>query len=235
MGSFKLKLVLWFALLALLPLGGRVLRLRLAREAQRDRRVDAASRPRCARAVAGYAGPPRRGRAAAAQLAADPRLQRALRGHDRAALRRSSPACRARRSPRRRARSVRSVTPAGVPHRDRGRPTGARSGASRSGSRSTTRCSRRLGAGLAPGDRLVAVAAAASSPAAAAGSRSRHSPIGRTAVQVGVTEYRGAATAPLTGHRASRSSRSRPSARSTRRARTSERGMLAALLALARR
>ena len=88
-GSFRLKLVLWFALLALVPLGGRLLRLRLARQAQRD--PAGRRRPRVLAARA----PSPATRSASTRRAARPRSSRAtrgcsaaLRGHDRATLRR---------------------------------------------------------------------------------------------------------------------------------------------------
>ena len=157
MGSFKLKLFVWFALLALLPLGGRVLRLRLAREAQRDppgrrRAAVLAARGRRrlrepARRGLGPGGPARR-RPAAAAGAARPR-----RG-DAAPRRRARPG---RVGDRRAAcTSARRVTPAGarsVTVTDGGASC---SGASPSACRSTSACSHASARRSRPEDELVA-------------------------------------------------------------------------------
>ena len=88
MGSFKLKLVLWFALLALLPLVVAFYGYDSLAKRSETRRVDAGLQSSLRAAVAGYQGRLDAASAQAAQLAAEPRLQRALRGHDVATLRR---------------------------------------------------------------------------------------------------------------------------------------------------
>ena len=88
MGSFKLKLFLWFALLALLPLAVAFYGYDSLATRSETRRVDAGLESSLRAAVAGYAGRLDAASAQAAQLAADPRLQRALRGRDVATLRR---------------------------------------------------------------------------------------------------------------------------------------------------
>jgi diguanylate cyclase (GGDEF)-like protein len=82
MGSFKFKLVLWFALLALLPLAIAFYGYDSLAKRSETRRADAALQAGLRGAVAGYAGRLDAAGLAAQQLAADPTLQRALRGHD---------------------------------------------------------------------------------------------------------------------------------------------------------
>src|SRR6185312_6991094 len=88
MGSFKLKLVLWFALLALLPLAVAFYGYDTLAKRSETRRVDAVLEAAVRGAVAGYAARLDAASTRAAQLAADPRLQTALRGHDWNTLRR---------------------------------------------------------------------------------------------------------------------------------------------------
>jgi diguanylate cyclase (GGDEF)-like protein len=88
MGSFKLKLFLWFALLALLPLAVAFYGYDSLAKRSETRRVDAGLQSSLRAAVAGYQGRLDAASAQAAQLAAEPRLQRALRGRDVATLRR---------------------------------------------------------------------------------------------------------------------------------------------------
>ena len=82
MGSFKFKLVVWFALLALLPLAIAFYGYDSLAKRSETRRADAALQGGLRGAVAGYAGKLDAAGLAAQQLAADPTLQRALRGHD---------------------------------------------------------------------------------------------------------------------------------------------------------
>jgi diguanylate cyclase (GGDEF)-like protein len=85
-GSFKLKLVGWFALLALLPLGVAFYGYHsLARQSE-TRRVDASLASGLRAAVGGYAARLDTAAAEAARLAADQRVGRALRTHDSAVL-----------------------------------------------------------------------------------------------------------------------------------------------------
>src|SRR6478735_5463231 len=86
MGSFKLKLVLWFALLALLPLGIAFYGYgTLARQSE-TRRADASLEAALRAAVAGYADRLDAASSRATSLAAAPALQQALRVRERAAL-----------------------------------------------------------------------------------------------------------------------------------------------------
>jgi diguanylate cyclase (GGDEF)-like protein len=82
MGSFKFKLVVWFALLALLPLAIAFYGYDSLAKRSETRRADAALQAGLRGAVAGYAGRLDAAGIAAQQLASDPTLQRALRGHD---------------------------------------------------------------------------------------------------------------------------------------------------------
>jgi diguanylate cyclase (GGDEF)-like protein len=82
MGSFKFKLVVWFALLALLPLAIAFYGYDSLAKRSETRRADATLQAGLRGAVAGYAGRLDAAGVAAQQLAADPTLQRALRGHD---------------------------------------------------------------------------------------------------------------------------------------------------------
>jgi diguanylate cyclase (GGDEF)-like protein len=88
MGSFKFKLVVWFALLALLPLAIAFYGYDSLAKRSETRRADAALQAELRGAVAGYAARLDAAGAAARKLAADPALQRALRGHDRRTLKR---------------------------------------------------------------------------------------------------------------------------------------------------
>jgi diguanylate cyclase (GGDEF)-like protein len=82
MGSFKFKLVVWFALLALLPLAIAFYGYHSLAKRSETRRADAALQAGLRGAVAGYASRLDAAGVAAEQLAANPTLQRALRGHD---------------------------------------------------------------------------------------------------------------------------------------------------------
>lgn len=86
MGSFKFKLVVWFALLALLPLGIAFYGYDSLAKRSETRRADAALQAGLRAAISGYAERLDAAGQAAHQLAADPSLQRALRGHDRRTL-----------------------------------------------------------------------------------------------------------------------------------------------------
>ncbi len=86
LGSFRFKLVAWFALLALLPLAVAFYGYdNLARRSE-NRRADASLEAALRVAVAGYAQQLDLAATIARRLAAEPRLQRALRGHDRSSL-----------------------------------------------------------------------------------------------------------------------------------------------------
>jgi diguanylate cyclase (GGDEF)-like protein len=88
MGSFKFKLVMWFALLALLPLAIAFYGYDSLAKRSETRRADAALQAGLRGAVAGYSTRLDAAGVAAQKLAADPTFQRALRGHDRRTLQR---------------------------------------------------------------------------------------------------------------------------------------------------
>ena len=87
-GSFRLKLVLWFALLALVPLGIAFYGYDSLAKRSETRRIDGGLESALRGALAGYVIRLDAASSQAEQLARDPRLQRALRRHDRPALRR---------------------------------------------------------------------------------------------------------------------------------------------------
>jgi diguanylate cyclase (GGDEF)-like protein len=86
MGSFKLKLVAWFALLALLPLGIAFYGYDQLAHRSEVNRMNASLNSALRGVVAGYATRLDGAAAQATQLARDQRLQRALRGRDTATL-----------------------------------------------------------------------------------------------------------------------------------------------------
>jgi len=86
MGSFKLKLVLWFTLLAFLPLTVAFYGYDALATRSETRRTDAALESALRSAVAAYAGRLNAAGHTAERLAAEPAVQRAMRAHDRAAL-----------------------------------------------------------------------------------------------------------------------------------------------------
>ena len=86
MGSFKLKLVLWFALLALLPLTVAFYGYDSLASRSETRRTDASLQSALRSALATYAAHLDAAGAAAGTLASEPALQRALQTHDRTAL-----------------------------------------------------------------------------------------------------------------------------------------------------
>jgi diguanylate cyclase (GGDEF)-like protein len=86
MGSFKLKLVTWFALLALLPLAVAFYGYHSLTNRSEIRRVDASLSAGLRAVVGVYGLRLDEATGAARRLAADPALQRALRAHDRNAL-----------------------------------------------------------------------------------------------------------------------------------------------------
>jgi diguanylate cyclase (GGDEF)-like protein len=88
MWSFKLKLVLWFALLALLPLGVAFYGYDTLAKRSETRRVDAGLEAGLRGAAAAYAARLEAAASAAQRLARDPALQRALRGDDTRTVRR---------------------------------------------------------------------------------------------------------------------------------------------------
>jgi diguanylate cyclase (GGDEF)-like protein len=88
MGSFKLKLVAWFALLALLPLAVAFYGYDTLTTRSETRRADAVLEAGLRAAVAGYATRLDQASATARSVAAEAAVQHALRARDRAAVRR---------------------------------------------------------------------------------------------------------------------------------------------------
>jgi diguanylate cyclase (GGDEF)-like protein len=86
MGSFKLKLVAWFALLALLPLSVAFYGYDTLTSRSETRRADAVLEAGLRAAVAGYATRIDQATASARRVAADPAVQQALRARDRGAV-----------------------------------------------------------------------------------------------------------------------------------------------------
>ena len=86
MGSFKLKLFLWFALLAVLPLSVAFYGYNALAIRSETRRVDATLESALRSAVATYAGQLDAADLTARRIATEPAVQGALRAHDRAKL-----------------------------------------------------------------------------------------------------------------------------------------------------
>ena len=214
MGSFKFKLVIWFALLALLPLAVAFHGYDSLAKRSETRRADAALQAGLRGAVAGYAARLDAAAAAAQRLAADPRLQRALRGHDSRTFRKIL----GRVPGAHLGKGSRSVS---VLYR--GRLLGRISVSVPVNDRTL----RSLGVGLESGDRLVAVRGAR---VVGGGSGALDLAPGRAArVRFGTTYYRGLETASLPGGVALAALT--PQRRIDTAARASERTIIAALLA----
>jgi diguanylate cyclase (GGDEF)-like protein len=196
MVSFKLKLVFWFALLALVPLGIAFYGYDSLAKRSETRRTDGGLESALRGALAGYAISLESATSRAEQLARDPRLQRALRRGDRPTLRRLVARVDG-------AAVFDGVAEIGVT----ASPAAVRTVTVVDGNRILGRVSvrvvinatllARLGAGLAPGDRLVAVQAGRIVGGAPSGAplALRSGVPGRTVV--GGTAYRGLATLPL--------------------------------------
>jgi diguanylate cyclase (GGDEF)-like protein len=92
MGSFKVKLVVWFALLALLPLAVAFYGYDTLAVRSETRRADASLQAGLRAAAAGYAARLDHATTRARRLAAKPLVQEALRTHDRAELEKLLPA-----------------------------------------------------------------------------------------------------------------------------------------------
>jgi diguanylate cyclase (GGDEF)-like protein len=227
--SFRLKLVLWFALIALVPLAIAFYgydRLARADETRRtDGNLDAALRG----ALAGYVIQLDAASSQAEQLARDPRLQRALRSHDRPALRRLVSGV-----------DGAAVSNGGVVIGARGTPAGVRTVTVVGGNRVLGRVSvrvvlddsllQRLGAGLAPHERLVAVKSGKIVVGAAAGASLALRSGVPARVVAGGTTYRGLSTVPLTDPQGVSFVALAPQSVLDANARGSERGVAAALL-----
>jgi diguanylate cyclase (GGDEF)-like protein len=197
MGSFKLKLVLWFALLALLPLTVAFYGYNALATRSETRRVDATLESALRSAVADYGGQLQAAGLAAGRLAAEPAVQRALRAHDRATL-----ASLVNVVPRAAVdapgmhvgfdgvapQAVRTVTVL-----DRGRVLGRISVHVPLDEHLLTI----LGSGLAPGDRIVAMRFGRVVVGSGRGSALALQPGRAARVQVAKIQYRGLQTAPL--------------------------------------
>jgi diguanylate cyclase (GGDEF)-like protein len=151
--SFKIKLVAWFALLALLPLAVTFYGYDQVAKRSEQRRADAGLQAALRAAVAGYATRLDGATSQAQSLAADPELQSAMRRHDRVAIERLAPGAvvdvgRVRAGAAPALAAVRRVAVF-----DRGRLLG-HVGVAVAIDEALLRD---LGGGLAPGDRLVAV------------------------------------------------------------------------------
>ncbi|HEX6839235.1 MAG TPA: hypothetical protein VF334_21810, partial [Polyangia bacterium] len=84
--SFKVKLVVWFALLALVPLAVAFFEYGRLEQRSETRRADTALEGDLRAALTGYTGLLDAATVEAEQLAAQPELQTAMRTHDRAGL-----------------------------------------------------------------------------------------------------------------------------------------------------
>jgi diguanylate cyclase (GGDEF)-like protein len=196
MASFRLKLVLWFALLALLPLTIAFYGYDTLTRQSETRRADAALEASLRSAVAGYAERLDLASRSAERLAADVRLQRALRGRDRRALATLvRPVAGAevtahglRVGSTRTPAAVRSVTVV-----DRGKTLGRIS--VRVPIDATLLAS--LGAGLTGGGHLVAVRGGRIVAGRGAGLAVALSPGDSAPVRVGDVDYRGLMTRPV--------------------------------------
>jgi diguanylate cyclase (GGDEF)-like protein len=197
MGSFKLKLVLWFALLALLPLAVAFYGYDSLATRSETRRTDAALESALRSAIALYARRLDAAALTAERLATDPAVQRALRARDRPALAKllkgepgasvDAPGMHVGSV----ASSVDGVRTVGV--LDRGRVLGRVS----VHLNLDDRLLGILGSGLAPGDKIVATRAGHVVAGAGRGSPIALQPGHPARVRLGAVEYRGLQTAQL--------------------------------------
>ncbi len=197
MGSFKLKLVLWFALLALLPLAVAFYGYDSLATRSETRRTDAALESALRSAIAVYARRLDAAALTAERLATDPAVQRALRARDRIALAKvlknepgasvDAPGMHVGSV----ASSVDGVRTVGV--LDRGRVLGRVSVHLILDHRLLAI----LGSGLAPGDKIVATRAGHVVAGAGRGSPIALQPGHPARVRLGKVEYRGLQTAQL--------------------------------------
>jgi diguanylate cyclase (GGDEF)-like protein len=216
MWSFKVKLVLWFALLALLPLAVAFYGYDTLAKRSETRRVDAGLEAGLRGAVAAYGERLDAAARSAQQLASDPALQRALRGGDRVTLQRIL-----RRVPG----AHLGGGPSSVAVFDRGVVLGRISVAVPVGDRLV----HSLAGGLADGDRLVAVRG---DRIVAGGSGRLALDTGHAArVLVQDAEYRGLRTSPLPGSSAFSLVALAPQRGIDAAVRSSERRILIALIA----
>jgi diguanylate cyclase (GGDEF)-like protein len=231
MGSFRVKLVLWFALLALLPLAVAFYGYDTLAKRSEARRVDVGLEAAVRGAVSGYAARFGAASVRSGELASDPQLQRALRGHDLQTIRRvvaSTPNTRVR-SGGVVIGSIRAPAAAStVIVKDRsGRVLGEVS----VGVPIDSQLLHVLSTGLlAPGDRLVAAQSGRIFAGVGRG-LALQLDAGRTSrVRVGRTEYRGLSTGSLTQPHGVSFVALAPQSQIDAAARSSERGILMALI-----
>jgi diguanylate cyclase (GGDEF)-like protein len=231
MGSFRVKLVLWFALLALLPLAVAFYGYDTLAKRSEARRVDVGLEAAVRGAVSGYAARLDAASVRSGELASDPQLQRALRGHDLQTIRRvvaSTPNTRVR-SGGVVIGSIRAPAAAStVIVKDRsGRVLGEVS----VGVPIDSQLLHVLSTGLlAPGDRLVAAQSGRIFAGVGRG-LALQLDAGRTSrVRVGRTEYRGLSTGSLTQPHGVSFVALAPQSQIDAAARSSERGILMALI-----
>src|SRR5690242_13235227 len=156
LGSFRFKLVAWFALLALLPLAVAFYGYDSRAERSESRRADAALEASLRVAVAGYSQRLDAASATAQRLAGELRVQRALHARDRSALAAIAAAAPGVRL------SAGAVSVGELPRLAALRTVavvdrGSRIGAITASVRIDDRLLRGLGVGLAPGGRLAAI------------------------------------------------------------------------------
>jgi diguanylate cyclase (GGDEF)-like protein len=229
MGSFKLKLVVWFALLALLPLGVSFYGYDALARRSETRRVDASLESSLRGVVAGYATRLDGASAQATQLARDPRLQRALRGRDTTTLRQLM-----RRVP---GASVETdgLMIGAIPTPAASRTVTVVDGNRILGSVSVSihideQLLTRIGAGLDPGDHLVAVSGGRILAGLDPGAPIRLRVARPALVTVGGVQFRGLITAPLSEPEGLSFAALAPRSTAVANTRDSERGVLVALL-----
>ncbi|HEY7397978.1 MAG TPA: diguanylate cyclase [Gaiellaceae bacterium] len=193
LGSFRFKLVAWFALLALLPLAVAFYGYDSLARSSETRRADASLESSLRAAVAGYSQQLDVATATARRLAGEQRVQQALATHDRvalAAIAASSPTTRFAGGgvavgslPRRAARRTVAIL-------DHGRTIGSVTVAVPVDDRLLAE----IGVGLAAGERLVAVEGGRIVAGRPLGARLELSPGAPARVEVGGSAKRGLAT-----------------------------------------
>ena len=220
LGSFKVKLVVWFALLAVLPLAVAFYGYDTLARRSETRRADATLEAGLRAAVTAYSARLDAATTRARRLAAEPRVQRALRQHDRKALARLLP------KPASGLAASRSVEVV-----DRGRTIG----------RVTVPVAvddaliERLGRALAPGDRLVAIENNVVVAGSGRGERVLLTPGSPTRIRAAGASYRALATSKLSEPKGLELAVLAPQSTIDSEARAAERrvfGALAAALAL---
>ncbi len=188
MGSFKFKLVTWFAVLALLPLAVAFYGYDSLTSRSETRRVDAAVDAGLRGVVAAYGTRLAAATSEARQLATDPALQRALRRHDRRALARFATAYPGAQF------GFGAGTPGAITVLDHGRLLGSVAVPVPVDAQLV----RALAVGLSPSQALVAARFGRIVAGTGSGSRLVLSPGHPTSVRVGGIAYRGLGTASLT-------------------------------------